>query len=114
MEIRRAERGVMRLFLAITVALMALLIAASGVAAVTRGWVLPLNRHLVRRVRLFGWAQLVVAFALCWQVAFGLVISDIGTRQWGTLTGSGLLLTGLLVMAVSQRAGGGQRGRGTP
>ncbi|MCX4681754.1 hypothetical protein OG413_41875 [Streptomyces sp. NBC_01433] len=96
----------MRLYLAIPVVLLALLIAASGVAALTRGWVLPTNRLPVRRPRLYGWGQLVVALALCWQVAFLLLLSDPDTRQWGTLTGSVLLLTGLLVMMVSRRTGG--------
>ncbi|MER5845576.1 hypothetical protein ABT126_00330 [Streptomyces sp. NPDC002012] len=35
----------MKLYLAIPLVLLALLIATSGVAAVTRGWVLPTNRR---------------------------------------------------------------------
>lgn len=104
----------MQLYLAIALVLPALLIAASGTAAVTRGWVFPTNRLPVRRPRLFGWGQLVVACALCWQAVFLLVLSDPGTRQWGTLTGSVLLLTGLIVMTVSRRTGGDRQGSGTP
>ncbi|WP_055629771.1 hypothetical protein [Streptomyces hirsutus] len=104
----------MRLYLAIPSVVVALLFAASGAAAVARGWVLPWNRRSVRRVRLYGWGQLVAAFGLCWQVVFGLVISGPGIRQWGTLTGSGLLLTGLIVMTVSQRPGADRQGSGTP
>lgn len=100
------------LYLAIPLVLLALLIAASGVAAVTRGWVLPTNRKAVHRPRLYGWGQLTVAFALCCQALFGLLISAPGTRQWGTLTGSALLLAGLIVMMVSQRKGGHRRGSG--
>lgn len=103
----------MRLYLAVPSVVVALLFAASGVAAITRGWVLPWNRRHVRRVRLYGWGQSVAASGLCCQVVFGLVSSGIGIRQWGTLTGGGLLLTGLLVMAVSQR-GGDRQGSGTP
>ncbi|MGI5138560.1 hypothetical protein [Streptomyces sp. CA-106110] len=71
------------LYLAMSSALVALFIAASGVAAVTRGWVLPVNRSRVRRIRLYGWGQLLIAFALCWHVVFGLVISGPGIREWG-------------------------------
>ncbi|WP_406261553.1 hypothetical protein [Streptomyces nigra] len=53
----------MKVYLAVLLAPMALLIAASGLAAVTSGWVLPMNRRHVRTPRLYGWGQLVVAFA---------------------------------------------------
>ncbi|MFE1849390.1 hypothetical protein ACFYYI_17060 [Streptomyces sp. NPDC002387] len=91
-----------------------LLVAASGVAAVTRDWVFPMTRPRVRRVRFYGWGQLVLAFGLCWQVVFRLVISDPGIRQWVTLPGSGLLLAGVIVMGVSQRADGDRQSGGTP
>ncbi|MFE9920725.1 hypothetical protein ACFYQA_03870 [Streptomyces sp. NPDC005774] len=100
--------------LAVLAVLVASLIAASGVAAVTRGWVLPWNRRRVYRVRLYGWGQLVLAFGLCCQVLFGLVISNLGIRSLVTLTGVGLLLTGLIVMTVSQRPGANRQGSGTP
>ncbi|MEU2134047.1 hypothetical protein [Streptomyces sp. NPDC018352] len=95
----------MKLYLAVPVVLLALLIAASGVAAVSRGWVLPVNRRPVCHPHLYGWGQLVVAFALCWQMVFLLVPGNPDTRQWGTLTGSVLLLTGLIVMKVSHHMG---------
>lgn len=104
----------MRLCIAVFLVSAASLIAASGVAAVARGWVFPGNRRPVHRVRLYGWGQLVVAAALCCQLVFGLVVDDIGLRQWGTLTGGGLLLTGFLVMAVSQGPGGRRRDDGMP
>ncbi|NUV67071.1 hypothetical protein G6W57_08110 [Streptomyces sp. CAI-121] len=101
----------MRLYLGISVILLALLIAASGVAALTRGWVLPTGRKHVIRPRLYGWGQLVIAVALCCQVTFGLMTSGIGSRQWGTLTGSVLMVTGVLVIAMSQRAAGRRQRR---
>ncbi|MFD9405780.1 hypothetical protein ACFWBN_01985 [Streptomyces sp. NPDC059989] len=104
----------MKLYLAIPLVLVALLIAVSGAAAVTRGWVLPMNRRHIRSPRLYGWGQLVTAFALCWQVVFGLVIGDSATRQWGALSGGAMLVAGLIVMLAGQLAGGSRQGSGTP
>ncbi|MGW1762202.1 hypothetical protein [Streptomyces mirabilis] len=104
----------MKLYLAVPLVLLALLIAASGLAAVTSGWVLPMNRRHVRAPRVYGWGQLVVAFALCWQLVFGLMISDSDVRPLGTLIGAAILLAGLIVMMVSQLAGGNRKGGGTP
>ncbi|MFE9565935.1 hypothetical protein ACFYM0_33055 [Streptomyces sp. NPDC006487] len=104
----------MKLYLATPIVLVALLIATSGMAAVTRGWVLPMNRRHVRSPRLYGLGQLVAALALGWQVLFGLVIDDAGTRHWGTLTGGAMMVVGLIVMMVGQLAGGGREDRGAP
>ncbi|MER5908261.1 hypothetical protein ABT150_51115 [Streptomyces mirabilis] len=104
----------MKLYLAVPLVLLALLIAASGLAADTGGWVLPMNGRHVRAPRIYGWGQLVVAFALCWQLVFGLMISDSDVRPLGTLIGAAILLAGLIVMMVSQLAGGNRKGGGTP
>ncbi|MEV8125373.1 hypothetical protein AB0P07_14925 [Streptomyces sp. NPDC085944] len=101
----------MRLYLGIPAILVALLIAASGIAALTRGWVLPTNRKHVRRPQPYGWGQLVVAVSLCCQVAFGLMTKDLGTRQWGTLVGSVFMVAGILVIAVGQRTAGRRQRR---
>lgn len=104
----------MKLYLVVPLALVVLLIAASGVAAVTRGWVLPMNRRRVRTPRIYGWGQLVVAFGLCWQLVFGMVIGDADARPLGTLVGGVVLVAGFLVMMVGQLAGRrGKRG-GSP
>ncbi|MEU5594790.1 hypothetical protein [Streptomyces sp. NPDC020298] len=104
----------MKLYLALPLVLLALLIAASGVAAVISGWVLPMNRRHVRAPRIYGWGQLMVAFALCRQLVFGLGISDSGARPSGTLIGAAILLAGLIVMMVGQLAGGNRNDGGTP
>ncbi|MFB7554156.1 hypothetical protein [Streptomyces sp. NPDC056154] len=114
-----AKGVTMMLYLAVLLVLPALLFAASGVAALTRGWVLPVNRRPVHRPRVFGWGQLVAAAALCWQVLFLLVLNDpdiLGPdiRGWGSLPGSALLLTGLVLMMLSRRPGGDRQGSGTP
>ncbi|MGW6981643.1 hypothetical protein ACWGE1_19730 [Streptomyces sp. NPDC054932] len=104
----------MKLYLVAPLVLVALVIAASGLAAVTRGWLLPMNRRHIRSPRLYGWGQLVTAFALCWQVVFGLVIHDSGTRQWGTLTGGAILVAGFAVILAGQLTGGSRQGSGAP
>jgi hypothetical protein len=98
-----------KIYLAVPVVLLASLFVASGVAAIRRGWVLPMNRRHVRLPRPYGWGQLVVAFALCWQLVFGLAVDTFGIRQWGTLTGSGMLLIGLVLMMRGQRGTGGRK-----
>ena len=103
----------MRLYLGLAVGLAALLVAASGTAAITRGWVPPWNRKTVRRTQLYGWAQVVMAAALCCPAAFGLMPADLDVRQWGTLGGTALMLAGVLLIAASQRTAGRGRGGGT-
>ncbi|OKJ93436.1 hypothetical protein AMK26_33570 [Streptomyces sp. CB03234] len=100
----------MQLHLAVPVVLLALLLAASGVAAVSRGWVLPTNRRQVRRPRLYGTGQLILALALCLQVVPLLVLRHSGIRQLGTLFGNVLLLTGIMVMMASHRTGRDRQG----
>ncbi|WOI62376.1 hypothetical protein [Streptomyces fradiae] len=103
----------MRLYLGLAVGLTALLVAASGTAAITRGWVPPWNRKTVHRTRLYGWAQVVMAAALCCQAALGVMPGDPDVRQWGTLGGTALMLTAVLLIAASQRTAGRGRGGGT-
>ncbi|MFB7569238.1 hypothetical protein [Streptomyces sp. NPDC056165] len=55
---------------------------------------------------------MVVAFGLCWQVVFGLVISWPGVREWEA--GIALMLIGFIVMAVGQYTGGNRQGSGMP
>ncbi len=100
-----------RLYLGVSVILLALLFAASGVAALTRGWVLPTSRKHVTRPRLYGWGQVAIAIALCCQATFGLMAIGFGSRQWGTLAGSVLMVTGVLVIAMSHRSAGRRQRR---
>ncbi|MFF4826483.1 hypothetical protein ACFY20_26320 [Streptomyces sp. NPDC001312] len=113
----------MWLFFAIPMAVYGSLFAVSGVLGITRGWVFLNVRgrvtygRRVRRVRLYGWGQLVVAFGLCWQAVFGWVPSDPDTlelefRPWGIASGMAVVLTGLIVMLVSQYAGRNRQGGG--
>jgi drug/metabolite transporter superfamily protein YnfA len=102
------------LYIAVPLVLLALFYAATGVAAVTRGWMLPMNRRRVHAPRVYGWGQLMVAFALCWQTAFGLLIGDSDTLPSAPLIGSAILVAGFIVMMVGQRAGGTRKRGGTP
>ncbi|MEU5976506.1 hypothetical protein [Streptomyces sp. NPDC047315] len=89
-------------YLVLPFLVLALLFAASGLAGVARGWVLPSNRRHVRNPRLYGWGQLAVAFALCWQAFFGLLVDDSDVRLWATLTGGLVLIAALAVMLMGQ------------
>ncbi|WP_259407560.1 hypothetical protein [Streptomyces akebiae] len=73
-----------------------------------------MNRRHIRAPRIYGWGQLVVAFTLCWQLAFGLMVSHSGVRPTGTLTGGAILLAGVIVMMVGRLGGGKQKGGSTP
>ncbi|MFJ5901432.1 hypothetical protein ACIQFZ_40090 [Streptomyces sp. NPDC093064] len=53
----------------------------------------------------------MAAFALCWQVVLRLVLSD---SEWGDNVGLALVLTGIILMVVSQSAGRNRQGSGTP
>ncbi|MFE4421361.1 hypothetical protein [Streptomyces sp. NPDC056817] len=86
----------------------ALVFAASGVAAVTRGWVPSGYRDSVRRVGLNGWGQLLVAVGLGCQVVLSHVMSWPGI--WQALVCGPLLLAGIALMMVSRRAGGDRQG----
>ncbi|MCZ4102940.1 hypothetical protein C8250_038995 [Streptomyces sp. So13.3] len=100
-------------YLALPLLLIASLIAAVGLAAVTRGWVLPRNRRHVRNPRLYGWGQLIVAFALCWQLVFGMLSRDPETRAWGTLTGAVMLVAGFIVAFMGQLTSSRRKGSST-
>ncbi|MFJ8041948.1 hypothetical protein ACIRBX_15755 [Kitasatospora sp. NPDC096147] len=96
---------VLRVWLAVPVLAMAVFLLASGVATLARGWMLPLNRRYVRRPRLHGWAQVVAALALGWQVLFGLLVADFGFRSTLVGLGSVLLAAAFGMMGLSQRPG---------
>ncbi|WP_327381764.1 hypothetical protein [Streptomyces sp. NBC_01207] len=54
----------MGLYLAVPIGVVALLIAVSGGATLSREWLSPWQRRHIVRPRLFGWAQLLIAAAL--------------------------------------------------
>ncbi|MGW1542731.1 hypothetical protein ACWCPM_21265 [Streptomyces sp. NPDC002309] len=92
----------MELYLAVPFGTLGLFIAASGVATVARGWMLPMHRRYVRRPRLFGWGQLVLSFAMFWQAAVVLVIGT-ANRGWWALAGNALIFVSIAMIGLSQR-----------
>ncbi|MBB1247034.1 hypothetical protein GL263_26315 [Streptomyces durbertensis] len=92
-------------YLSILLFLVASLYAASGIAGITRGWVLPGNRGRVHHPRRYGWGQLVCAAALGALLVFREFPVDNQIRYDGSLAASVLLLAGLLVMASCTRRG---------
>lgn len=97
-------------YVGIPLVALGLLVGASGIAAITRGWVLPMNRGRVHRVRLYGWGQTLMSVSLLTQGTFMLLMG--GTSRvlpsfypiWSLA-----LLAGLVLMGVSQRTGGPRR-----
>lgn len=99
----------MGLYRAVPLGLLALLIAASGVAAVARGWVPPMHRGFVRRVRLYGWGQLVFGLGLCLQAVSECVDDARGVWHWEGDATAGMVLVGICMVGLSQRRARGVR-----
>lgn len=92
----------MEIYWDVALVVLASLIAAAGVAAITRDWVLPWKRRQVSRPRLHGWGQLVLAFAVYWQALFSAVLSGPDARATGTLIGGVMAVAGVVVMYRGQ------------
>ncbi|MEU8431608.1 hypothetical protein AB0F18_01630 [Streptomyces sp. NPDC029216] len=89
-------------YLAVPIGLAALLLAASGIATLTRGWLLPRQRRHIVRPRLFGWAQLIMAASLGVQL-LGLPAVDAAYRPAVNLPGTVVLLFSLVLVTRAQR-----------
>ncbi|WP_327360936.1 MULTISPECIES: hypothetical protein [unclassified Streptomyces] len=90
------------LYLAVPIGVVALLLAVSGVATLSRGWLLPWQRRHIVRPRLFGWAQLLIAAALGVELV-GLLVVDSGYRSVVTMPGVVGLLFALVLSTRAQR-----------
>ena len=97
------------LYFAVPIGVMALLLAASGVATLSRGWLLPWQRRHIVRPRLFGWAQLLIAAALGVQLV-GLLVVDSAYRSAVTMPGVVGLLFALVLSTRAQRPPRTRRG----
>ncbi|MEV7523483.1 hypothetical protein [Streptomyces sp. NPDC091371] len=86
----------------IPMAVVALLLAVAGTAALTSGWLLPRQRKHIVRTRLFGWAQLLIAAALGVQSA-GLLPAGSSYQSLFIMPGAVGLLFGLVLITRAQR-----------
>ncbi|MEV6202858.1 hypothetical protein AB0M64_23180 [Streptomyces sp. NPDC051771] len=83
----------------------ALLLAVSGGATLRTGFVLPWLRHRVRRVPLYGWAQLIMAGSFLLQCAGGFAGEPAAGSALG-LASVLALLAGLVLLLVAQLGSG--------
>lgn len=90
------------LYVLVPIGVIALLLAASGVAALGRGWLLTWQRRHIVRLRLFGWVRLLIAAALGSQV-IGLPAVDPVYRSVVTVPGVEVVLLGLVLITRAQR-----------
>ncbi|MEU7335763.1 hypothetical protein [Streptomyces sp. NPDC007074] len=91
----------MLVVVSVLVALLGVLVAAAGIAGITRGWVPARDRLSVRRPRLYGGGLLVAALGLGLMAADRVVFTDSGLVAIVTV------LFASLVLQVSRRPAGG-------
>ncbi|WP_328764479.1 hypothetical protein [Streptomyces sp. NBC_00272] len=90
------------LYLAVPIGVVALLLAVSGGATLSRGWLLPWQRRHIVRPRLFGWAQLLIAAALGIELV-GLLAVDSAYRSVVTMPGVMGLFFAMVLISRAQR-----------
>ncbi|MFF3618434.1 hypothetical protein [Streptomyces sp. NPDC002467] len=90
------------MYLAVPIGVVALLIAGSGGATLSRGWLFPWQRRHIVRPRLFGWAQLIIAAALGVELV-GLLVVDSAYRSVVTMPGVVGLLFAMVLITRAQR-----------
>ncbi|WP_030861793.1 hypothetical protein [Streptomyces sp. NRRL F-2747] len=90
------------LYLAVPIGGVALLLALSGVATLSRGWLFPWQRRHIVRPRLFGWAQLLIAATLGVELV-GLLAVDSAYRSVVTMPGVVVLLFAMVLITRAQR-----------
>ncbi|MFG2877631.1 hypothetical protein ACGFYU_21985 [Streptomyces sp. NPDC048337] len=90
------------LYVAVPVGAVAVLLAVSGAATLSRGWMPPWQRRHIVRPKLFGWAQLLIAAGLGVQLV-GLLAVDPSYRPVVTMPGTVVLLLAMALTALAQR-----------
>lgn len=90
-------------YIGIGSALLALLLAFGGVAALTRGWMFPVQRRWIHRTALFGWAQLVTAGSFLLQAVEALLVEDRDAGIVVSNVGFVALVCGLALILLAQR-----------
>ncbi|MFE5793062.1 hypothetical protein ACFQ8C_10870 [Streptomyces sp. NPDC056503] len=79
----------------------ALLLAVGGIATLRTGFVPPWLRHRVRRVALYGWAQVIMAGSFALQSAGGFAGEPAASSALGLVSVLSLLAA-LVLLLVSQ------------
>ncbi|MFD5794151.1 hypothetical protein ACFWIO_11540 [Streptomyces diastatochromogenes] len=92
----------MHMFLVVAGAAAAALLVASGVAAITTGWVMPIGRHRILRPRLWGYGCLVCAVGSSLFLFMGPLARAYGLLA---LTGWFVFMAGLGLQWLAQRPG---------
>lgn len=89
------------LYLAVPIGVVALLLAVSGGATLSRGWLFPGSAG-TSSARVFGWAQLLIAAALGIELV-GLLAVDSAYRSVVTMPGVMGLFFAMVLISRAQR-----------
>ncbi|WP_406840007.1 hypothetical protein ACICHK_34710 [Streptomyces sp. AHU1] len=92
----------MLVYFAIPVALAALVTAGGGIAALTRGWVLPRVRPVIERPRVYGWGVLLLALGMCLLAVSMMVFTDMMLTAGRTIAVA-IMFVGSQVVLKSRR-----------
>ncbi|MEU0787131.1 hypothetical protein ABZ341_36935 [Streptomyces sp. NPDC006173] len=99
----------MYVHLAIPVGLLALVTAAGGVVAVTRGWVPRKVRQGVKRPHVYGWGLLAAAFSIGLLAADWAIVADREFRMPGQMLAVMVMGLSSGVIQASRRPADGDR-----
>ncbi|MFI1162601.1 hypothetical protein ACH4UM_03090 [Streptomyces sp. NPDC020801] len=92
----------MHTFLEVAGAVVVTMLAVSGIATVTTGWVMPIGRHRVLRPRLWGYGTLVCAAGAGVFLFLGPLANAYGPLPWA---GWIAFMAGLGLQWMGQRPG---------
>jgi hypothetical protein len=96
----------MHIYMAVAGALITVLMAAGGIAALTTGWVMPWRRSRVLRPRLWGFGWLICAVGWGLFMFLGPFVGPpAGLRGVVAWCGWAAFMAGLGVQVLSQRPG---------
>jgi hypothetical protein len=96
----RVRMTSMHIFLVVLAELAVVVWLAAGVAAVTRGWIVPFVRKRVQRPKLWGYGALAGGTGAG---LFVLLVDQHGAAGNVALYGWGLMTAGVITMFKSQR-----------
>jgi hypothetical protein len=92
----------MHMYLVAADVLLVALMVGSGLAGITRGWVIPFGRHRILRPKLWGYGQLMGAFGFSLWMFLGVLPTRFDLLA---LSGWFIFMASLGVTALAQRPG---------